>query len=444
MSDEIKDPYAANTELQELQSRCEDVLQTKNELIDSLETRLSQKDEEYARTLRNQAAEIKTITEQMRKTFIEMRVNYDKELEDLEEQFMQDRRETLKRDKAALDAVVEERRALEVDLIERRQKMIEGYHEKIDASRQRDLEAYQVLKMGKEREAATLEQQLEDMRATYQLNAEKLEYNYRVLNERDIETSSLISQNKRKIGRLGDLLAKAVAAHEKTEKQHRTENEQLTADYVKQTEKYRQLEVKFKQGEGTAANEFKESWTMHQKQFIKRIMSLVIGDQIVHRDILGRKWEPPEEFVARLRELGLAGQLAEALQNLGGTTGVAGTADTSWLTDGEGVDAAEEDTVTREAAFWGRLAEIYPERGRKLWLAVETGLTELHGVVKERTRLYEANTAIAAQNEELRALLQQYLGNEVNEQLIIPPARIVHEEAGPAEVVAGQGARVRQ
>jgi dynein regulatory complex protein 1 len=36
-----------------------------------------------------------------------------------------------------------------------------------------------------EGDIAVLEQHLETMRATYQLNAEKLDYNYRVLLERD-------------------------------------------------------------------------------------------------------------------------------------------------------------------------------------------------------------------------------------------------------------------
>lgn len=41
-----------------------------------------------------------------------------------------------------------------------------------------------------ESDIAVLEQHLETMRATYQLNAEKLEYNYRVLLERDAGLAS--------------------------------------------------------------------------------------------------------------------------------------------------------------------------------------------------------------------------------------------------------------
>lgn len=53
----------------------------------------------------------------------------------------------------------------------------------------------------------TLEQQLEEMRATYQLNTEKLEYNYRVLTERDMENSATLSHQKRKLTKLKDALS---------------------------------------------------------------------------------------------------------------------------------------------------------------------------------------------------------------------------------------------
>lgn len=45
------------------------------------------------------------------------------------------------------------------------------------------------------------------MRATYQLNTEKLEYNYRVLTERDMENSATLSHQKRKLTKLKDALS---------------------------------------------------------------------------------------------------------------------------------------------------------------------------------------------------------------------------------------------
>lgn len=47
-----------------------------------------------------------------------------------------------------------------------------------------------------------LQQQLQQMKATYQLNQEKLEYNFQVLRKRDEENTITKSQQKRKITRL--------------------------------------------------------------------------------------------------------------------------------------------------------------------------------------------------------------------------------------------------
>lgn len=65
-----------------------------------------------------------------------------------------------------------------------------------------NVEDYNVLKIKLEFETQKLEQTLQEMRATYQLNTEKLEYNYRVLSERNKENQTTIAQQKRKLSRL--------------------------------------------------------------------------------------------------------------------------------------------------------------------------------------------------------------------------------------------------
>jgi dynein regulatory complex protein 1 len=44
------------------------------------------------------------------------------------------------------------------------------------------------------------------MRATYQLNADKLEYNFRVLKERDAENRDTVNNQKAKIKRMKEVL----------------------------------------------------------------------------------------------------------------------------------------------------------------------------------------------------------------------------------------------
>ncbi len=50
-----------------------------------------------------------------------------------------------------------------------------------------------------------METDLQQMKATYQLNMEKLEYNFQVLKRRDEENTLTRSQQKRKITQLQDV-----------------------------------------------------------------------------------------------------------------------------------------------------------------------------------------------------------------------------------------------
>ena len=63
------------------------------------------------------------------------------------------------------------------------------------------------------------------MRATYQLNQEKLDYNYRVLVERDSENTNTIKQQKKKLTRMADILSTLKARYAREEKRFKTENQ---------------------------------------------------------------------------------------------------------------------------------------------------------------------------------------------------------------------------
>ena len=84
------------------------------------------------------------------------------------------------------------------------------------------------------------------MRATYQLNQEKLEYNFQVLRKRDEENTITKSQQKRKITRLQDVLTNLKIKLAKQEKQYKDDNQQLTEDYKRITEQFKELQKKSK------------------------------------------------------------------------------------------------------------------------------------------------------------------------------------------------------
>jgi hypothetical protein len=95
-----------------------------------------------------------------------------------------------------------------------------------------------------ETDIASLEQHLETMRAAYQLNAEKLEYNYRVLRERDAENTATIAHQKRQLSRQHDVVLGLKQRYAATDAKQADDNSKLTDEYKRITEQFKDLQVR--------------------------------------------------------------------------------------------------------------------------------------------------------------------------------------------------------
>ena len=129
------------------------------------------------------------------------------ELAAMENGFLAERKALLEGNTAELDALFERGASLETAFMDGSARRGEEYYASLEAQRAQDAEDFSLLKNRLETDIHNLEQHLEAMQATYQLNTEKLEYNYRVLVERDHENQGTIAQQKRKIARQRDLLS---------------------------------------------------------------------------------------------------------------------------------------------------------------------------------------------------------------------------------------------
>ena len=104
----------------------------------------------------------------------------------------------------------------------------DSFQQELEELRVQDAEDYNILKVKLEKDIQNLEQHLEAMRATYQLNTEKLEYNYRVLVEREQENQSTISAQKRKVAQQRDILSTLKSKYTESERRFLSENTKLT------------------------------------------------------------------------------------------------------------------------------------------------------------------------------------------------------------------------
>lgn len=95
------------------------------------------------------------------------------------------------------------------------------------------------------------------MRAVYILNAEKLDYNYKLLASRDIECQNLIVQQKKKINKLQSQRHQLIARHQATDQKVRTENYELSKTYRQLANQYCELQKKFKSFEQADNSQFR-------------------------------------------------------------------------------------------------------------------------------------------------------------------------------------------
>jgi dynein regulatory complex protein 1 len=90
--------------------------------------------------------------------------------------------------------------------------------------------------------------------------------------------------------------------------------------------------------------------------------------------------------------------------------------------------AAKRAARSREEQFWDEMANIVPQKQFRVWQALEKSMIDYVGQLNERKQLIDDVGALRSQNEELKGLLNQYLGAEVNAQLQVPPTQMIRLE----------------
>lgn len=79
----------------------------------------------------------------------------------------------------------------------------------------------------------------------------------------------------------------------------------------------------------------------------------------------------------------------------------------------------------RERRFWRNLAEVVNDKTVRVWDALEKTQRDYNDLLEDRAKLIDETTELARQNEELKILLQEYLGSKINMDLQIPPTRLI-------------------
>merc|ERR1711904_409699 len=169
------------------------------------------------------------------------------------------------------------------------------FQQRIDELRTQDADEYNKSKIALEKSIQELEQHLEKMMATYQLNKEKLDYNLQVLNERNKEHSAIQSSYKNRLNRLRESLNNLMSRYHALDQKYKHSNMELTEEYKRLTRQFKDLQEKFHHFEQADEKKFREVWEMNEGEVRALIDKVLQADKLLHEQQLGHEWLPPKE-----------------------------------------------------------------------------------------------------------------------------------------------------
>uniref|UniRef100_A0A8D0C3A6 Dynein regulatory complex protein 1 n=1 Tax=Salvator merianae TaxID=96440 RepID=A0A8D0C3A6_SALMN len=280
--------------LNQQQQQCAQLIEQKNKLISELQQELKSKDDQYVKDLRRQNEDINLLLERMEEQIRNLLKNCRRELLQIEKAFELERRDLLTNNRKKWEEGMQTLNQQELDFMMARLKKVEEYERELKQLRIQDAEEYNVAKIKLERDVEVLEQQLQQMKATCQLNQEKLEYNFQVLKKRDDENTIIKSQQKRKLNRLHDVLNNLRLKLARQIKQYREENLALTADYKRIVEQYKDLQRTMRHFAIVDAEHFLQVWLMNEQEAKELIRKAFSADGVIHAQQLGLPWVEPD------------------------------------------------------------------------------------------------------------------------------------------------------
>ena len=291
------EPLRLRDLLAEIRKMCDTQIEQKNAAAEELVKEGERAEGVYNDSLGVQKSDIDELLRQMYIRTKEQTHSCQVELSELEHELELRRSNLLEKNRKEMEGFFEKRENAERLFSGKTALDAEKYATELDKRRQDDAEEFAILKTRLETDVANLEQHLGAMRAVYQLNAEKLEYNYRVLVEREAENQSTSAQQRKKIATAREKLMVLKQKFAEQEKRFTDENVKLANEHQKQVETFKELQMKHKRFVAGDTKKYQEVWAMHEQLVAGKVRRVLDADRVIHEQQLGWRWRPPSEDV---------------------------------------------------------------------------------------------------------------------------------------------------
>lgn len=136
---------------------------------------------------------------------------------------------------------------------------------------------------------------MEDMKAIFRLNDEKLSFNFKVLKEREKVNKQTGDTLKKRRAEIMEAVRNEKIKFENKQKDYQHKNVKLTKDYKNYTNIFKDLQQKFERFQEADDTKTREVWSMNEKEAQELVEKIMHCDEVIHLQQLSVPWKRPSD-----------------------------------------------------------------------------------------------------------------------------------------------------
>ena len=191
-----KSAWDTKEAIEKQQDRCTALVRARDDIIQDYSFFRRLADDDHAASLKDHTGTLDALKHSIESELLQMQQLFEEELDTIEAAFADDRTKLLESNQDEIANLILEKSHLQLHHIQTNQSRREGNLGDIQGKRTRSREEYAKLKWD---QVCELEQKLEKAKSSHQMNANKLDYNLRILSERNEEAAAIIKKQKKRL-----------------------------------------------------------------------------------------------------------------------------------------------------------------------------------------------------------------------------------------------------
>lgn len=285
-------PLEFQNMLKEQKEAADAIVSKKMNFIKELETEVMRRDHEYVNKIAQQNAQIDGYVHQMRNQENQLREKIAAELRSVLSAYVQEKTAQTIQIEKEVKQLTAKRQEKEQSLMKQLAQNSREQRDSLEALRQNFAQEYMTLRTSHETKLEVAQKEYQDRLAQMSFSFEQLEYDYRILQENEEEHQEKLKMQSKKLIRQRDCLRALRHRYQEDDARFERQNAEITKDYKRIAQSYRELQLRFRNVAYTDFNAFRDVWNLNEKRLHDQVLKILEADRVIMEQQLGKEPRP--------------------------------------------------------------------------------------------------------------------------------------------------------